>query len=600
MARKKTQYAVSREEQPLWALFSWTEVLALCAIVGVLLLPLLNKAYHVDDPLFVWTAKHVLQEPLNFYGFYTNWGRSQTYMYEIMQNPPLVSYYLAPIGAAFGWGERVMHLAMLVPTLLTCAGLYMAARRFCSRPALAAGLVLVSPGFMVSSSQVMSDIPMIGWWAWALYFWMRGLDEDKLHFSITGALCIGLGALTKYFAFSLAPLLVVYTLMAAPARRNHLWALVIPFVILIGFEFLCNRLYGVGLLSDATRFASQHRAQYQADPFAKAQTAIVFSGGTLASLTLLLPWLWNRKHLMVWTGVFAAVLLLNVLLPDSRVMKTVYQINYSNPGSDIVTETGFQPTLLHHVQWALWTVGGLQFIALALLDLYRRRDPASVMFSLWIAGTLFFVVMINHFVNARVVLPMGLAVALLAIRRMEDLAAAIVPAKEQARQITWRAGDWRIPSPWLHRGTVAVAAATLVLSILLNYLDYRLAGSARTAATEIMDEAAGRTVWFSGHSGWQYYMEARGANPIDQQRSTPMPGDQYVLPSNNWQPVPVNPARVREFHHKVFPVPRWGTTSHYEVYAGFYSDGAGPLPFYLGPVPEEIYLVVDLGEIREL
>lgn len=571
-----------REEHTgIWAPLNQRHLLLLCGGVCLLLLPLLNKAYHVDDPLFVWTARQVLQDPLNFYGFYTNWGRSQTYMYEIMQNPPLVSYYLAPFGAAFGWGEPVMHLAMLLLTALSCAGIYMAARRFCRHPALAAALVLVSPGFLVSASQVMSDVPMVGCWAWALYLWMRGIDEDRFGYSLAGALLIAVGALTKYFAFSLAPLLLVYTLMATPERRGHLYALIVPFVTLLSFEFLCNRLYGVGLLSDATRFASASRAEYGASIFIKTQVALAFAGGSLAAVTLLLPWLWEKRHALVWLGVFAAVLFLNFSFPESRVLRTVFQINIDNPGSDIVSQVSSGPTLLHHLQWALWTVGGLQILALAVADLFRRRDAASVMLLLWIGGTFFFVTSINHFVNARVILPMGLAVALLAVRQLED-----------------RFRNVEIPGPtW--KASAAVAAAVLVMSMLLNYVDYRLAGSAREAARRIMDQHAGKTVWFSGHSGWQFYMEERGGKPIDQKRDSALPGDVYVLPSNNWQPIPVNPSLVKDYYHETVPVPRWATTSHYQVYAGFYSDGAGPLPFYFGPVPEEVYLVVNLGSIQE-
>lgn len=566
-----------------WAPHSWRDLGILCGVVALVLLPLLNKAYHVDDPLFVWTARQILNEPLNFYGFFTNWGRSQTYMYSIMQNPPLLSYLLAPVGAVLGWREPVMHLSMLLLTMFTCAGTYMCARRFCSRPFLAAALAVASPGFLVSASQVMSDIPMVGCWAWAVYFWMRGIDEDRISLSLTGAAFIAAGELTKYFAFSLVPLLAVYTLLAAPQRRNHLYCLLVPVVTLIGFEFLCNRLYGVGLLSDATRFASQHRAISRANPVQKVQTALVFAGGALAATTLLIPWLWKRQYVLLWAGLFVAVLVGNYALPEARVMKTVLLINIDNPGEEIVSSTDVNPTFLHHLQWALWTVGGIHCVVLALADIARRRDATSVMLALWIAGTFFFVVMINHFVNARVILPMALAVALLAVRRLDDNSAGGAQLAPVTQRAVW-----------------SVVGVALLMSILLNYVDYRLAGSARAAANDIMTEANGRTVWFSGHSGWQFYMEERGGHAIDQQRDTPLPGDLYVLPSNNWQPIPVNASRVKSFHQKFYPVPRWATTSHYQSYAGFYSDGAGPLPFYFGPVPEEIYLVVDIGAIREL
>ena len=196
----------------------WRDLLVVAVGPAVLLLPFLFKAFHVDDPLFVWTAQRILEHPTDFYGYITNWSRQETFMWEIMQNPPVLSYYLAPFGAAFGWSEATMHLAMLPLTVMASTGIYMAARHFCNRPLLAAGVALLTPGFLVSASQVMSDIPMIGCWAWALYCWVRGVREEREWLCVLGAFIIGAGALTKYFCFSLAPLLFVFTLMEKPQR----------------------------------------------------------------------------------------------------------------------------------------------------------------------------------------------------------------------------------------------------------------------------------------------------------------------------------------------------------------------------------------------
>ena len=69
----------------------------------LLLLPFLGKAFHIDDPIYLRVAQHVLESPWNFYGFSMNWYGTLQPVYEINQNPPLLSYYLAPFGAVFGW-----------------------------------------------------------------------------------------------------------------------------------------------------------------------------------------------------------------------------------------------------------------------------------------------------------------------------------------------------------------------------------------------------------------------------------------------------------------------------------------------------------------
>src|SRR5688500_14225416 len=82
----------------------------LCALTAAALLPFINKAYHIDDPLFLWAAQHITAHPLDFYGFAVNWYGSAMPMSEVMKNPPLTSYYQALIGAVAGWSEPIIHL----------------------------------------------------------------------------------------------------------------------------------------------------------------------------------------------------------------------------------------------------------------------------------------------------------------------------------------------------------------------------------------------------------------------------------------------------------------------------------------------------------
>src|SRR4051812_34039948 len=39
----------------------------------VCLAPFLGKAFHIDDPLFIWAGKQIAQHPGNPYGFTVNW-----------------------------------------------------------------------------------------------------------------------------------------------------------------------------------------------------------------------------------------------------------------------------------------------------------------------------------------------------------------------------------------------------------------------------------------------------------------------------------------------------------------------------------------------
>ena len=78
---------------------------AFLAIVAVTaaLVPFLNKAFHIDDSLFLWMAQQVSQHSTDPYGFSVNWYVSAKPMFSIMQNPPLNAYYIALAAKFLGW-----------------------------------------------------------------------------------------------------------------------------------------------------------------------------------------------------------------------------------------------------------------------------------------------------------------------------------------------------------------------------------------------------------------------------------------------------------------------------------------------------------------
>ena len=109
---------VEERAAPPW----WKKRSVLCPVVLVILtlaclLPFSGKAFHVDDTLFVWAAQQISKHPLDPYGFQLNWDYTNRSMSDVTQNPPLASYYSAVIGVVFGWSERALHLAFLVPAL---------------------------------------------------------------------------------------------------------------------------------------------------------------------------------------------------------------------------------------------------------------------------------------------------------------------------------------------------------------------------------------------------------------------------------------------------------------------------------------------------
>ena len=224
------------------------------------------------------------------------------------------------------------------------------------------------------------------------------------------------------------------------------------------------------------------------------------------------------------------------------------------------------------LQYGLWIAAGLHIIALALAEVWNRRDRDAVLLGLWLVGTLLFGVFVYHFVNMRVILPALPVVALLCARRLRMRSDFGAPA--------WPRTVW------------LGLAAGLILSVCVAHADIRLANAGRTAAERIAPEKRKGHTWFSGHWGFQYYMEARGAKPIDLKRPANVRGgDTIVTPMNASNRIRIGGRGAYIDESFEVPVCSWLTTMRAECGAGFYSDLWGPLPFVFGPTPPEQYEV---------
>jgi hypothetical protein len=141
--------------------------------------------------------------------------------------------------------------------------------------------------------------------------------------------------------------------------------------------------------------------------------------------------------------------------------------------------------------------------------------------------------------------------------------------------------------------------AAAVVALAVTWADYRLANSVRVAGATIIDKYTNKKdhIWFSGHWGFQYYMQRFGAMPFDFDRSTPAAGDIFIVPSNNTNPVAPPPERVLLREVLEVPAGGWITTMSEKTGAGFYSDVWGPLPFSVGDVPLERYYILEVKSL---
>ena len=249
-------------------------------VLAVCLGPFINKAIHVDDPLFVWMGQWIQKHPADCFGFDVNWQRSAIPMWVVNWNPPLMAYFLAGVAWLFGWNEIILHLAGLAIAFTAAVGIYSLAKMWCERPLLATVVAIFTPAFLVSSTTLMCDVLMLTFWIRALVLWERALAKEQCwwQFVVAGVLA-GLAVLTKYSAVTLLPLLPILGILRT--RKLGWWwvGLAVPLFMVAGYELITARMYGTGLFSAAVNHTQNNRDGF--DWEARGIIGLAFAGGSL-------------------------------------------------------------------------------------------------------------------------------------------------------------------------------------------------------------------------------------------------------------------------------------------------------------------------------
>jgi len=107
-------------------------------------------------------------------------------------------------------------------------------------------------------------------------------------------------------------------------------------------------------------------------------------------------------------------------------------------------------------------------------EIFRGRDANSLLLVLWIAGTFYFAACCNWTVNARSILPMTPAVAILVARRLQS--------KNVPGHIIWPAG------------VIAALLAGGALTMLVARADFSAACAVRQCAQEVRARHSDRTI----------------------------------------------------------------------------------------------------------
>lgn len=538
-------------------------IIVLVAVTAACLLPFAGKAFHIDDPLFIWAARHIQSSPFDFYGFDVNWYGTVQPMSDVMKNPPLVSYYIAVAASVVGWSEKALHLAFLLPVLAMALGTYFIARRFTTMPLHATLAGVLTPVVLVSATTVMSDVMMMAFWCWAVVLWLRGLERDEPASLFAAGVLLALSALTKYFGMSLIPLLAVYSFFGGYRIRRWAPYMLVPVLILAGYQWATFAMYGRGLLLDAAGYAVNIKAETGMSYIQKGFVGLVFTGGCVITPLFYMPAAWSRRMVLFLMAVAAGV---GVILLIVKGLDGAVLINNDGYRYTIKTWAIF-------VQLLLFCVAGIIVLAYTAGDLFRQRDASSLFLFMWLVGTFVFASFLNWTTSGRSVLPMAPVAGILLMRYVE-----------RSPETSWSRSPLRLLMPLV---------PALFIAVMVTWADYSFANSARTAATDIYEKYGhgDDRLWFQGHWGFQYYMQEAGVGAIDFDRLLLKKGDIVVLPVNNTGLVRVT-ERMGELIDDIRyrPSSRLATVSS-GMGAGFYSNVWGPLPYAVGPKFQDVYLI---------
>ena len=539
-------------------------VLAAVAVIAALI-PFLNKAFHIDDPLFLWIAQQISTQPEDPYGFAVNWYQSSQPMFSIMQNPPLSSYYMALVASLLGWSELAMHGAFLVPAVAAVLGMFFVARRLCSSPLLAALLLLFTPVFLVSATGVMCDVWLLALWVWSIECWMRALERNSARLLFLASILAAAAALTKYFGVALIPLLGLYTLVRERRGTHRLLYLLIPILVIASYEVITKAKYGQGLFSNAMLVSWNENAKSEQHFFQQLFIGLSFAGGCLFSVLFYAPLVRLQNSFRQAESPATE----SGRTPDFRILVIGFALFVVLVPLFYFGAARTALPLGIAIEGALLVTIGIGILALALVDIVQRKAADSLLLGLWVFGTFVFAAVMNWTITSRTFLPMAPAVVILLIRRLR------LPAANGSFMHWW-----------------LILPAALV-SLLITIGDYKLANTARNAASQFRqrfrDESG--TIWFEGHWGFQYYMQQWRAKPLDLEQHDLVPGDVLIVPIDNTNVTRKPAAPIIASFEQVNYDQFFATTMNREIGAGFYSSKWGPLPWLVGSVPSEHYVI---------
>ena len=575
-------------------------------------LPFVNQAFHIDDRIYLEVADHILEQPLFpydyppvFEGLHTPDAASHSHL-------PLTSYYLALFKLlTSSQQEWVYHLAFLLFPILAALAFYDLASRYVNHSLAATVLLVFSPGFLVLSHTLMTEVPLLALWLVSLAQFMRIVagEAKNRHWvycalGLTGASFVSLtsaGLILLMGAYLLAqrmelgkrkdgpPIGWVVCLLALPLLLWFLWYLraYLHYDRWVVFNTLLHvskrgglswELVGTKALSFVlTLGATVFFPAVVWYGFARTISLRVFILVFFLSLAPFYLWIgdWNWLHMVLFGFFFSSGLL--VLWKAMTCGHTILM-------------SWLSAAVLHGFRNLSVSWGELRPVSESPDgETAKSGDLArQSLLLLWFLGILFSCLLIYYSGSVRYMLLAVPPVLLWWVISLEG----------------------RVQNTYLLRNLIWMGVIlTGIYSGLVAYTDYRFAEVYRREARQILSEYSepNRTIWYAGEWGFRYYLEQGGARILSRTQSEPKPGDIIVKPyvASPWVTLYDGDEQVDLLEQRQASLNLPIRLLDFSSQAGFYSTGWGILPIswavdekwewfnvfrvkkqYEGPIPE--------------
>lgn len=454
----KTSESAGRGRHPL--------LLAIPAILLALalILPFLNKAFAIDDPMNLLAAQHATRDFWHPLGFNLCWDAPSVCRpaQQIIPNALLIVYFLLP-ASWFGSPEWLVHLMQFGALCLGIAATVSIALRLgCNRleASLAGLLAAAFPPVIAYANGATPDVLAMALGAAGIERLLLWRTTQSASTGVAAGVLLGMAPLARVHMVLLLPL----ALLVVGWRMRRSWPMAIS-AALFAAGFIAGKGGGHDIAPVAGRLMSTEHVGYN---------SVSYLWYLVMPFPLGLAWLagMGRRGIAVTLAIVAAFLALTRL---GRVNPWVSLIALSAICAAIALVAIFGKAIRERTSDLLFLTGWLITPLCAVF--YTHLPPK------YLIGC-----------------SPAIAILMILLLRRNRFAA-------------------------IWAGTLIACCA--VLSWLTLRADSEFAGKARVAAEELVrpNAAAGQNVWFTGEWGIAWYAQRAGARTLQSTGPQPSPGD---------------------------------------------------------------------------